>query len=117
MQNVDTILQQLDDNSDIKEIRRAIADLIAHHLQSLQNSFGYWEKVHFANAIAALAWNINSSHQPTEFWLRLCLVSLEKALVPVEKRNENYIPRDKQIDNLTYEQLSEDIESVRKMVC
>lgn len=116
MPTVDSILQQLDENHrDIKEIRCAIADLIEHHLQALKSSLGYWEKAHFANAIASLAWNINSRHQAA--WLRLCLVNVEKALVPANQRNENYTPRDNQLEALTYEQLIEDINSLRQMGC
>ena len=117
MPNVDSILQQLDENRDIKEVRAAVADLIEHYLEALKGSLGYWEKAHIANAIAALAWNINSRHQPTSAWLRLCLVNVEKALVPANQRNENYTQRDKQLEALTYDKLTEDINSLRQMGC
>lgn len=97
MPNVDSILQQLDEGRDIKVVRAATADLIEHHLQTLKGSLGYWEMAHFANAIAALAWNINSRHEPTTTWLRLCLANVEKALVPAKQRNEDYTPRDKRL--------------------
>jgi len=56
---------------------------------------------------------MGSSHQPTGSWLRLCLFNLEKALVPKEQRNENYTPRNRQLDALTFEQLKEALELVR----
>ena len=117
MTSVDSIRQQLDSNCDVKEVRAAIIDLIEHHLQALKESLGYWEKVNFANAINSLARNINSRHQPTIDWLRLCLVNVEKALVPANQRNEHYTPREKQLEALTYEQLIEDINSLRQMGC
>lgn len=113
MREVDTILRKLDGNGDVGEIRNDIADLIVEQLQRVRQTLGYWEKAHFANAIAALAWNIRARHQPTSSWLRLCLVNLEKALVPADERNENYTPRDEQLNALTYEQLMEALEIVR----
>lgn len=115
--SVDLILRQIDENGDIAQIRCAILDLIAQELQALKGSFGYWEKACLANAIAALAWNIYSRHQPTTVWLRLCLVNVEKARVPAEERDEHYTLRDKQLEALTFQQLAEDIESLRKIGC
>jgi hypothetical protein len=117
MHTVDSILQQLDEGRDIKEIRAAITDLIEHHLQTLKGSFGYWKKTHFANAITALARNIHSSHQPTTAWLQLCLVNVEKALVPANQRNEDYPPLDKLLEAITHEQLIEEINSLRQKSC
>ncbi len=110
MEQVDAILQRLNANEDLGGIRLDIADLIAEQLQRKRDSLGYWEKAHFAHAIAALGWNMNAEHQPTTAWLRLCLVDLEKALVPANQRNEHYTPRDEQLDALTYEQLIHAIE-------
>jgi len=97
----------------IGEIRLDITDLIADRLHQVRESLGYWEKAHFANAIAALSWNINSRHQPTTSWLRHCLVNLEKALVPVDQRNETYAPKNADLDALTFEELVEALDIVR----
>lgn len=115
MQNVNYILQLLDGKGDIKKARLAIIDLIENHLKTLRKSLGYWEKLYFAEAISSLASNINSSHQPTTSQLRLCLVNIEKALVPPNQRDENYPPRNKQIEALTYEQLAEDLKLLRQL--
>lgn len=66
MRKIQSILQQLDGDCDLKDVRNAIADLIVDHLQAMKDSLGYWEKTHFANAIAALALNMNALHQPTD---------------------------------------------------
>lgn len=114
MQKIESLLQQLDGNCDPKDVRHAVANLIVTNLQAMKDSLGYWETTHFANAIAALALNMNSLRQPTTAWLRLCLVDLEKVLVPESQRNENHLLKDKQLESLTYEQLMETLESVRK---
>jgi hypothetical protein len=112
MQKIESLLQQLDGDYDLKDLRNAISDLIVNHIQALKDSLGYWEKTHFANAIAAFALNMNSLHQPTTAWLRLCLVDLEKVLVPESQRNESYMLQDEQLESLTYEHLIETIETV-----
>jgi hypothetical protein len=82
MQSIESLLQRLDDSSDVDGTRNAIADLISGQLQARKDSLGYWETTHFANAIAALSLNVKSLRQPTTAWLRLCLVDLEKVLAP-----------------------------------
>jgi hypothetical protein len=112
MDEVNAILRRLDhDNIDV--IRSDIASLIRRYLERVRESLGYWEKSHFAEAIADLAYNINAGHQPTTFWLRLSLFNLELAFVPSNQRNENYVPRDNQLDALTFEQLMEALDNVR----
>jgi hypothetical protein len=111
---VDSILQKLNTGGDIKKIRGEIADLIFEHLQLVQNSLGYWEKMYFAHSISALAWDINSSHKPPQdSWLRLCLVSLENAFVPPEQWAAKKPPRNSQIDSITFDQLIEAINELR----
>ncbi|MCX5888671.1 MAG: hypothetical protein NTY36_04380 [Deltaproteobacteria bacterium] len=112
---VNSILQKLGTRGDIKKIRSEIADLIFEHLQLMQNSLGYWEKMYFANSIVALAWHINSAHKPPQdSWLRLCLVSLENAFVSPEQRATNRPPRNSQTASLTFEQLIEAINEIRE---
>lgn len=113
MKDVDAILKRLNDQGDLGEIRLDIADLIADRLHRVRKSLGYWEKAYFNNAIDALSRNINSRYQPTTSWLRHCLVNLEKALVPADRRNENCAPQNVQLDALTFEQLAEALDTVR----
>ena len=109
---IDAIFQMLHEGSDIRETRKAIAGLIVEQLEEGRDSFGHWEKAHFANAIAALAWNMNSSDRSSQAWLRLCLVNVEKALIPKDQRNEHYGRRYDQFDWLSVEQL---LQSVREL--
>ena len=112
MNEIERILREIDNEGNIQEIRFAIANLIIDLLNKASNSLGYWEKAHLANAIAALGWNINSTHQPTTSWLRLCLVNAEKVLVPTDQRDQYYTPIDNQLDSLTFDQLMKAITEV-----
>jgi hypothetical protein len=53
MHDIDSILEKLNEDANIGEIRNTIADLIVDHLQKVRSSLGYWEKTHFTNAIVA----------------------------------------------------------------
>ncbi len=109
MVEIDALFERLDKDRDVDRIRLDIAGLIAKQLAQARESFGYWEKAHFAQAIAALAWNVNLGNRDTTSWLRLCLVNLELAHVPLAQRSEDYTPRNKQIDALTFDELMADI--------
>lgn len=93
-------------------LRLDIADAIVDGLKASEDSFGYWEKAHFAQAIAALAWNIGIGDRDARSWLRLCLVNLELAAAPPEERSEDYAPRDTQVDALTFGELLADIQKL-----
>jgi hypothetical protein len=77
----DPILRDLDDVSKLGEIRSSIIRTIRLQLRYRQGALDEWETVHFTNAICSLALNVDSLHQPTSAWLRLCLVDLETALL------------------------------------
>jgi hypothetical protein len=113
MEEIDALFQRLNEGNDIGEIRNDIADLISQCLQQMQGALDYWEKLYFAHAIAALGWNKVPGAQPTPVWLRLCLVDLEKAFVPAEQRDEDHVPKDDQIEALTFEQLMEMLNMAR----
>jgi hypothetical protein len=86
VEEIDAIFQRLNEDDDIGGIRNDIADLISQYLHEMQETLGYWEKLYFAGAIAALS--ANKAVQPTPIWLRLCLVNLEKAFVPASPDRE-----------------------------
>jgi hypothetical protein len=109
MVDIDPTLKKIHAQQNLDEIRVEVASLIRQALEDVKATFGYWEKFHLAQAIAAFAWNKSSTHQPTCAWLVLCLVCLDKAFVPEEERNEDYAPKDTAIDALTFESLSEDL--------
>lgn len=111
LKEVGAILQRLDQGDDLGNIRRAIADLIEAKLRAAGPSLGDWEKKHFATAISALGWSTVSQQQPTATALRLCLVSVEKALVPAAQRSENDVPQNS--GTITFEQLLATLDAAR----
>lgn len=108
---IDSIFEKLATGVSAQEIRRDIAELIRNCLEQMRDSLGYWEKEHFLFAISALAWNRSPpQEEPTDIWLRLCLVSLEKAFTPKDERGEEQGSNDAAIEDLTYEQLVRNLE-------
>jgi|GEM_PF-3931665 hypothetical protein len=99
-EEIDVIIQQIEENGKTEYIRNRIADLIIDSLNSVKDSFGYWEKLNLANAISNLKIN----------WFRASLVNLEVALAPAYLRNENFTQRNKELDSYTYEKLMEAVQ-------
>lgn len=114
MQRIDKIVHQLDelgDGSKLLNVRHAIATLMLDQLYALQAAPMCWEKFHFFNAVAALDMNIHSIQQPTNAWLRLCLVDLQKAIDCVQP-NAPYTARDRRLDAVTLKELTATIEQL-----
>lgn len=99
-----------------KELKLAIADYIIKCLSEKKGSMGIWEKSQFGSSISAFGSNLNQQHQPPYLWLRHCLVSLEKASVPKEQRNEEYVLLDERIEKFTYEILLGAINDLKSRV-
>jgi hypothetical protein len=116
LRGIDAIRMELDDVASLRNTRTDIVDLIWHHLHASQDSLDDWQKVHFLNAISALALNLNSLQQPTASWLRLCLVDLEKAITPAYQRGEHSIPRNIDLELVTYERLMDALDSVGRQI-
>ena len=55
MIDMDGLFERIDGAEDVDGLRLDIADAIAKGLFERRESLGYWEKAHFAQAIAALA--------------------------------------------------------------
>ena len=106
-----SVLRELiysDREKNVDRIRLEIANLIGKCLVEKRESLGYWEKSQFAGAIAALSQNVHEGGRDVG-WLGLCLVSIEKACTPPEKRSEDFALIYKKIEDLTYEQLIDDV--------
>jgi hypothetical protein len=106
MDEVDGLFERLNANADMAPIRRDVAKLIAARLQALRSNLGYWEKSHLAYAILMFRSN----------WLYACINELELALVPKDKRNENYARHDPQIEAATFDQLNAELEQIRRSI-
>jgi hypothetical protein len=114
--NFDAMFVRLNKEQPSRELQTAVAELVAESLAQAKGSFGYWEKEHFAHAITALASNIGKAQAPTSIWLRLALVSAEKALIRKEQRNEAYGRKDESIDEVTYEELVEEVQQLLRKI-
>jgi hypothetical protein len=111
VQEIDKIACQLDADSNLQDIRRAIAALMLDQLYALQTTPGHWRRAHFANAVAALAMDIHTIQQPTNAWLRLCLVDLRKAVESVQP-NTSDTACDRHLGAMTLEELIATVEEL-----
>ncbi len=116
MSEIDELFEKVNEGPIDNDLRLSIADTISVHIDERKESLGSWEKSLFAQAISALAMNVGAKCQPTDSWLRLCLVALEKALVPKEERNEEYTKRDEQVEAITYGMLVDAIDELKKEI-
>lgn len=94
------------DREDVdKDFRSEIGALIIEILEEMRDTLGYWEKLNIARSIDALGWNTYAIKQPTNSWLRLCLISLRRAIAPRDDSKEKFTRRVDDIDEFTCEQL------------
>lgn len=111
MQDTNSIFEQINDsNCNLDKIRISILDLISNKLTSLKGSLGAWEMLFFSEAISDISLNINHNEQPTKSWLKASLHNIEKALTPVEQRDERINLNG---ETHTYESLLNKIEVLR----
>jgi hypothetical protein len=118
MQIFDALLLRINDLDNISAFRIDLVLLIFQNLYLLRDSLDHWEKCHFWHTINSLALNVNSVQQPTNAWLRVCLIDLEKALMPKEERNDHYCRSGAEADaaNQSYEQLMATLDSLGQKV-
>jgi DNA-binding transcriptional regulator YiaG len=81
-------------SGDLLAVQRMVATLIRDRIMSI-DELGYWEKDCLLGAIAALEIGM----------IRLSMVDLAKADVPSDERNENYVPKNQEVDQCTREQM------------
>lgn len=105
------LIQKLEESGNTPEIKLSVAVYLAGCIEVVRNRFGDWEKLHLANAVAALARNISTPSAGTA-WLRLCIVNADKALVHPEQRNEAYVTRYARFDSLSADDLDEMVRSL-----
>ena len=116
MDQIDQLFQRINKGPIDSDLRTEIADTILEFLGRKKESLGTWEKLLFAQAIAALSTNVNSAYQPADSWLRICLIALEKAMVPEDQRSEAYTNRDEQVDSITYEMLEGFVNQIKEQI-
>ena len=94
---IEALIQRLDAEPDLEEVRSDAARLVLQHLESKRAPLDSWEKMHFEMAIALL---------PT-VWLRLSLTHLRMALEPPAADVREQVQRDhsRQFESITLEEL------------
>lgn len=112
MKEIDELFDRISKDCDIVRLRLDIAKLIAKMLVEKQETLGYWEKLKFSQSIVSLEENICGNKQKPATYLTHCVCCLKDVHLAKEKRNEDYVPRDKNIEDLTYEKL---MDSIRKI--
>jgi len=113
MNEFDALFEKIGNGQIDNTLKISIADLLLAKIEEKKNDLGTWEKSLFAQAVSALSTNVGSDYQPTDSWLRLCLVSLEKAMVPKEARNEEYTQRNSEIESISYEMLKNAVKNIK----
>ena len=118
MRPFDLLYQQVDHLDNIPAFSVQLVLLIFQNLYPLRDSLDHCEKDHFWNAINSLALNVDSMLQPTNAWLRLCLIDLEKALTPKDERNDRYFRPGAGADaaDRSYKQLVATLDSIGRKV-
>jgi hypothetical protein len=118
MEPFDSLYRQVNDLDNISAFRVQLVELISQHLHRLGDALDDWEKDHFSDAIVALGLNVNSKQQPTNVWLRLCLIDLEKALTPKGERKGRYFRPGAEADaaDRSYEQLVAVLDSIARRI-
>jgi hypothetical protein len=99
------VCEKLADGSSLSAVRASIIDFILGYLDQHAGPLDYWETLHLGYAISALSMNMARKNTDSPVWLNLCMATLDKALVPKERRNENYTPRRSDVERITIEQL------------
>jgi len=110
--SLEILLHQLDNVQNVDVLRLAIVAHVHKRLHEQDGRLDDWETTHLANAIGALELNVNAVQQPTIAWLRLCLVDLQRALMPEADRHETVVLRSDDGVRITREQLIEAVDAI-----
>lgn len=116
MNRVEDLFEQIGHGPIDSNLRLAILDEIGRCLELKKDELGTWEKSLLAQSLAYLSINTASPNQPTSLWLRICLASLEKAMVPRNERNDNYTVDSEMTNSITYEFLKGEVANVRRQI-
>ncbi|MDQ9171494.1 hypothetical protein Q8A64_13860 [Oxalobacteraceae bacterium R-40] len=119
MECIHSILDQLEQGSNLDDIRCANADLLLVYLKRSKATHNVLARDHLTNAVGTLTLNVNSFQQPTKAGLPLCLADLEKAIAELDDESANgYQLHRKRADAVTYDMLMRAVQAIRdKAIC
>ena len=113
MPHVNELYQKILEGPINANLRRQILEEIVRCLELKKDTLGTWEKTLFAQSLAYLSIDAASTYQRTSSWLKLCLVCLEKVMIPRGERNADYTVDSEVIDSMNYEFLVKEAEKIR----
>jgi hypothetical protein len=114
MISVSSIRRQLEQSCDLNMIRCAIADLIIHQLQHSQAAHNLAALDHLTNAVGTLTLNVDSTRQPTQTGLPLCLRDIEQAIAELDgESDDSYTLLRKRAEAVIYHMLTEAVQVIR----
>jgi hypothetical protein len=116
MQEISTLMRQLDEEENIEVIRGQIIDFISGSIAHRGELLDTWERMHFANAISSLNLGAASPHQTKVGWLRLCLSDLRLALTPKLERGSAYAALDIHAEDMDSDQLLKALGSIVRTI-
>ncbi|WP_157642247.1 hypothetical protein [Burkholderia ubonensis] len=112
MDEIEALAARTDGDPDVDALRLAIADPTGRLIAERRDNLDYWEKHCFANALGALALNVQRGVRASTTGLLLSLNYLDAALLPADRRDENYAPHSADVEALTAEQLLDDVRAL-----
>lgn len=116
MTNIDSLFERLSTAPVDADLRHDILNEIWRCVEIRKDDLGIWERQLFAQSLAYLATNIACSPQPTGLWLRLTLVSLDKAMISKDERSESYTVASEDIDQIDYDFLVQEAEKISLLI-
>lgn len=112
MDKINDLYERISNGDDLDEVRNDIVMLIREILSENSDEISNWKKSHIASAIGSLSWNISQQLKSSDAWLRVCMMNIEKSLVPENERNDNSLSDVEVLNKITAQQLLEAISSL-----
>ena len=113
MDRLDDYLQRINEGRIDVALQNEIADRILELLEQEKASMGTRQKTLFAQAITVLSTSINSIYQSEKTGLRSCLITLQKAMTPENRRDDPYAQRDDESINISYDMLVTTVKMIK----
>jgi hypothetical protein len=104
---IDLLWALREEPHDVPRLRKRVADVILQALPELERRGSYWAKLNLVHSCRAFDQNTRASARDAsrDTWLTYCLLQLRYAFLPKGAYDENYVPRERDIDRLTFEEL------------
>ncbi len=116
MNQLDHCLQKISWGKIDGALQKEVADKILELLEQEKASLGTRKKTLFAQAITVLSTSINSIYQSEKTGLRSCLITLQKAMTPENRRDDPYAQTDDESEDTSYEMLVSTVKMIKGQI-